>query len=163
MKEGVVMNNKLVNGLIKCGLLIAMIAVMVGQPAKAQSLVYGLRANIPFDFKVGDKTFSAGKYTVNRVQQDDVVLKISSLDGKANTFRGTVSVHVAKTRNRGVLVFHRYGDQYYLAQVWAAGASIGRELPVSRSERDLKNQQGDTVGQAAKQEMEVVAIAADMQ
>jgi hypothetical protein len=156
------MKKKIVNGLIKCGLLIAMIALMVGQPAKAQSLAYGLRANIPFDFKVGEKTFSAGKYTVNRVQQDDTVIQISSLEGKANTFRTTSPVTIAKTRNRSILVFHRYGDQYYLAQVWPGGASIGRELPVSRSERDLKNQQRDTVGQAGQQEMETVTIAADM-
>lgn len=154
------MMKKIVNGLIKGGLLIAMIAIMVGQPAKAQSLAYGLRANIPFDFKVGDKSFSAGRYSVNRVQQDDVVIKISSLAGKGNTFRGTVPVTIAKVRNRATLVFHRYGDQYYLAQVWPAGASTGRELPVSRGERDLKNQ-SDSIGQLQK--METVTIAAELQ
>lgn len=153
------MMKKIVNGLIKGGLLIAMIAIMVGQPAKAQSLAYGLRANIPFDFKVGDKSFSAGRYSVNRVQQDDVVIKISSLAGKGNTFRGTVPVTIAKVRNRATLVFHRYGDQYYLAQVWPAGASTGRELPVSRGERDLKNQ-SDSIGQLQK--METVTIAAEL-
>ncbi len=153
------MMKKIVNGLIKGGLLIAMIAIMVGQPAKAQSLVYGLRANIPFDFKVGDKSFSAGRYSVNRVQQDDVVIKISSLAGKGNAFRGTVPVTIAKVRNSAILVFHRYGDQYYLAQVWPAGASTGRELPVSRGERDLKNQ-SDSIGQLQK--METVTIAADV-
>ena len=154
------MKKKIVKGLIKYGLLVAMIAVMVNQPAKAQSLVYGLRANIPFDFKVGDKTMPAGKYTVNRVQQDDMVIKVSSWEGKANTFRSTVPVTVAKTRNRAALVFHRYGDQYYLSQVWPAGGSIGRELPVSRSERDLKNQSNDSIGAAARQEVETVTIIA---
>lgn len=154
------MMKKIVNGLIKGGLLIAMIAIMVGQPAKAQSLAYGLRANIPFDFKVGDKSFSAGRYSVNRVQQDDVVINISSLAGKGNAFRGTVAVTIAKVRTRATLVFHRYGDQYYLAQVWPAGASTGRELPVSRGERDLKNQ-SDSIGQLQK--METVTIAAELQ
>ena len=88
------MKKKIVKGLIKGGLLIAMIAMMVGQPAKAQSLAYGLRASIPFDFKVGDKTFSAGRYAVSRVQQDDVVIKVSSVEGKGNTFRGTVPVTI---------------------------------------------------------------------
>jgi hypothetical protein len=155
------MKKKIVNGLIKGGLLIAMVAVMAGQPAKAQSLVYGLRANIPFDFKVGDKTFPAGRYSVNRVQQDDAVIKVSSLEGKANTFRGTIPVTVEKTRSKGTLVFHRYGDQYFLAQVWPAGASIGRELATSRSERDLKNQR-DLVGQVTRRDMETVAVAADL-
>lgn len=156
------MKKKVVKGLIKGGLLIAMIAMMVGQPAKAQSLVYGVRANIPFDFKVGDKTFSAGQYAVSRVQQDDAVIKISSLETKANTFRGTIPVTIAKTKNKAILVFHRYGDQYFLAQVWPAGASIGRELPASRSERDLKNQR-NLIGQATQREVETVTIAADLQ
>ena len=156
------MKKKIVKGLIKGGLLIAIIALMVGQPAKAQSLAYGLRANIPFDFKVGDKIFSAGQYSVNRVQQDDSVIKVSSLEGKASTFRSTIPVTIANARNKAILVFHRYGDQYYLAQVWPAGASTGRSLPVSRSERDLKNQQPDSVGQAAQQETETVTIAADL-
>src|SRR5262245_52676227 len=154
------MKKKIVKGLIKGGLLIAMIAMMVGQPAKAQSLAYGLRASIPFDFKVGDKTFSAGRYAVSRVQQDDVVIKVSSVEGKGNTLRGTVPVTIAKVKNRATLVFHRYGDQYYLAQVWPAGASTGRELPVSRGERALKDQ-SDLVGQLQK--METVTITADLQ
>jgi len=156
------MKKKIVKGLIKGGLLIAMIALMVGQPAKAQSLAYGLRANIPFDFKVGDKTFSAGQYTVNRALQDDSVIKVSSLEGKANTFRATTEVSTRNARDKGTLVFHRYGDQYYLAQVWPAGASTGRSLPMSRSERDIKNQQSDSVGQATQREMETVTIAADL-
>ena len=154
------MKKKIVKGLIKGGLLIAMIAMMVGQPAKAQTLAYGLRASIPFDFKVGDKTFSAGRYAVSRVQQDDVVIKVSSVEGKGNALRGTVPVTIAKVRNSATLVFHRYGDQYYLAQVWPAGASTGRELPVSRGERDLKNQSG-LVGQVQK--METVTITAELQ
>jgi len=155
------MKEKFVKGLIKYGLLVAMIAVMVNQPAKAQSLGYGLRVTIPFDFKVGDKTFAAGRYTVNRLQQDDSVIKISSWQGKANALRTTIPVTINKTRNRGILVFNRYGDQYYLAQVWPAGASTGRALIVSRSERDLKNQKTDSVGQATGQEVQTVMITAD--
>jgi len=155
------MKTEFVKGLIKYGLLVAMIAVMVNQPAKAQSLGYGLRVNIPFDFKVGDKTFAAGRYTVNRAQQDDSVIKISSWKGKANTLRPTISVTIRKPRNRGTLVFNRYGDQYFLAQVWPAGASTGRALSASRSERDLQNQRHDSVGEASGQEAQTVTIAAD--
>jgi hypothetical protein len=155
------MNKNFVKGLIKYGLLVAMIAVTVNQTAKAQSLAYGLRVTIPFDFKVGDKSFTAGQYTVNRAQQDDSVIKISSWEGKVNALRPTVAVTIRKTRNRATLVFNRYGDQYYLAQVWPAGASTGRALPVSRSERDARNQRSDSVGQGAGQGVETVLIAAD--
>jgi hypothetical protein len=40
------------------------------------------------------------------------------------------------------LVFRRYGDQYFLAQIWMAGETSGHELPISRREAELaKNQQ----------------------
>ena len=34
------------------------------------------------------------------------------------------------------LVFHRYGDQYVLREVWT-GEGVGRELPESRFEREV--------------------------
>ena len=34
------------------------------------------------------------------------------------------------------LVFHRYGDEYVLREVWTA-TGIGRELPEPRREKDL--------------------------
>jgi len=156
------MKKKIVTGLIKFGLLVAMIAVIVNQPAKAQSLSYGLRVSIPFDFKVGDKTFPAGRYFVSRAQQDEAVIKITSWNGKANSFRPTIPVTIAKTSNQATVIFNRYGDQYYLSQVWPGGSSVGREVPVSRSERDLRNQIHNSVGEAVRQEPETVTIAADL-
>jgi hypothetical protein len=35
------------------------------------------------------------------------------------------------------LVFHRYGDTYFLTQVWAAGYSSGWEFPASKLEREM--------------------------
>jgi len=40
--------------------------------------------------------------------------------------------------DNGKLVFHRYGDQYFLYQVWPAGTSTGRQFLKSRSERDAQ-------------------------
>jgi hypothetical protein len=39
--------------------------------------------------------------------------------------------------DRTKLVFRKYGDQYFLAQVWTAGESDGRELPRPRLEQKL--------------------------
>jgi hypothetical protein len=35
------------------------------------------------------------------------------------------------------LVFHRYGDRYFLYQIWVAGEDRGRELPTTRVEKEL--------------------------
>jgi hypothetical protein len=158
------MKNKFAKKLINCGLLIAMVAMMVGQSAKAQSLVYGLRINIPFDFSVGNKKLPAGRYSVNRVLPNggDQLIEISNLEGKASTYRTTMPVTTVRPKDKSTLVFHRYGDQYFLFQVWPAGASTGLTWPQSRSERDLQ-QQTESVGLLQKDRgAEVVTIVADL-
>src|SRR5207244_6047829 len=35
------------------------------------------------------------------------------------------------------LVFHRYGNRYFLYQIWVRGENRGRELPQTRLEREL--------------------------
>jgi hypothetical protein len=160
------MKTRITKGLIKYGLLIAMVALMVDhQPAQAQSLGYGLRVHIPFDFTVGNKKLPAGLYSISRALSvsDDQVIKISNFDGKANTFRSTIPVTTGKAKNKSTLVFHRYGDQYYLFQIWPAGALTGRVLPTSRGERELQKE-SESMGDAAKKavETEVVNIVADL-
>jgi hypothetical protein len=36
---------------------------------------------------------------------------------------------------KGKLVFHRYGDKYYLREIWTAQNSNGFECPKSRAEK----------------------------
>jgi hypothetical protein len=66
------------------------------------------------------------------------------------------------TTSRAKLVFHRYGDQYFLYQVWAAGATSGRQFPKSRSEREVLQNLG-TVGKTdPKVTVDTVTIAGDL-
>ena len=160
------MKNKFAKQLINYGLLIVMVAMMVDQPAQAQALTYGLRANIPFAFSVGNTQLPAGKYSVSRVLPNggDGLIEINSLAGKASAFRTTIPVTTGKPRNKATLVFHRYGDQYFLFQVWAAGVSTGLTFPPSRSERELQEKQTESMGLATmqQQESEVVNVVADL-
>lgn len=160
------MKQELVKRFAKIGLLVVMTMIAVGTPAKAQSLEYRLTANIPFDFTVADKKFQAGKYSVVRVEQDlgDTVVRISSADGHANINRWTIPVITFTDHDKATLVFHRYGDEYFLAQIWPAGSNTGRLLPKSRGERDAERQARDNmVGMATKApHAEIVTIAADL-
>jgi len=99
-----------------------------------------VRANIPFDFTVANKKFPAGEYFISRPQPSsgDVVLLVSSADGNRNTFRLTSGVWTSAPKESDTLIFHQYGDQYFLSQVWPAGASLGRELLESRAEREAR-------------------------
>ena len=35
------------------------------------------------------------------------------------------------------LVFHRYGDTYFLSQIWESEETLGSQIPISRSEKSL--------------------------
>jgi hypothetical protein len=159
------MKNKFAKRVINYGLLIVMVAMMVDQSVKAQALTYGLRANIPFAFSVGNTQLPAGKYSVSRAlpNSGDGLIAINSLGGKASALRTTIPVTTGQPRDKATLVFHRYGDQYFLFQVWGAGESTGLTFVRSRSERELQEKQTDSVGLATKAELEVVTVIADLQ
>ncbi len=141
------MKKVIVKGLVKFGLfaVIAMIAASV--PTQAQSLQYKLTANIPFDFTVIDKKLPAGKYAISRAQQSngDLVIQIVSADGEKNVSRLTIPVITRDPVKQGMLVFHQYGNEYFLSEIWPAGGHTGRALPKSRTERGFEQKNDVTV------------------
>lgn len=159
------MKKQLVNVLAKFGFLSVIALVTAVGSAQGQSLAYKLRANIPFDFVVADRKLPAGEYSIGRVRQDsgDSFLLISSVDGRANAIRLSNPVESRVAKNEGTLVFHRYGDQYFLFQVWPSGSTVGRELFKSRSERNLVA--NSSAGKMAKSKpaVETVTIAGGLQ
>jgi hypothetical protein len=63
----------------------------------------------------------------------------------------------AKPPNRSLIVFHRYGDSYFLSEILTAGQKVGSELFPSRAERQLKRENNQTASN--KIEPETVALA----
>src|SRR5215510_5190576 len=139
------MKNVFTKGLLKFGLLAVIALISAGAPAKAQSLQYKLTANIPFDFTVMDKKLPAGKYSISRAQQfnGDLVIQIVSENGRENVYRLTIPVITRDPAKEGLLVFHQYGDEYFLFEIWPAGGQTGRALPRSRTERELERRGED--------------------
>lgn len=94
-------------------------------------------ATIPFDFVVADKTLPAGKYSIRSATQAGDVLKIGSRDGKSSAMRFSDSIREKRENPTARLVFHRYGQKYFLAEVWS-GDEYGRELRRCKTERVLQ-------------------------
>lgn len=87
-----------------------------------------IRATIPFDFTIGKQTLPAGEYTV-AVQGK--VLHVVRLDGTDSAYvQYYLSAHSKDVSPR--LIFHRYGNRSFLAQVWITEA--GHELFASAQE-----------------------------
>jgi hypothetical protein len=127
------------------GLLAVMMIIAASVSANAQTLQYRLTANIPFDFSAAGEKLPAGKYWIKRAQQSDgdLVVQISSADGHSNITRLTIPLSAKQPVKNGLLVFNRYGNEYFLSEIWPAGGVTGRELHKSRAERDLARKAKD--------------------
>ena len=102
-------------------------------------------ADIPFEFSVGDKTFPAGHYSVTRLNphSDKAALVIKSEDGRLSKIVLTTPIEAERAQETAKLVFSRYDNQYFLAEVWTPADSTGLGLKKSRSESSLARHAGD--------------------
>ena len=91
-----------------------------------------LTVQVPFGFHVGAAVLPPGDYTVDKATPS--VLRIRSEDSKASAMILTNSVQKLDAPGQGKLVFNRYGDEYFLCQVWAPGNNIGSELRKTKRE-----------------------------
>lgn len=99
-------------------------------------------ATIPFDFAVGGKTMAAGDYLLGSISGESEGLVVRSKDSGKSVVRLTNSIHPNAKENRARLVFHRYGQRYFLAEVWGAGDGNGRKLTECREERAIRREFG---------------------
>jgi hypothetical protein len=89
--------------------------------------------NIPFAFQTPMQTLPAGKYRVILESNNMVLLR------GAGSSAGLVMTHDAirsHAASHGTMVFNRYGDKYYLRQIWTAGETDGLECSKSRAEKE---------------------------
>jgi hypothetical protein len=112
------------------------------------------RANVPFNFSVGNKTLPAGAYDIRTISSDTKMLLLHARDGKANMIVGSNGTESLKSAEKTKLVFHRYGSQYFLAEIWVGGATLGRQLPKTSREKELAK---ELASDLAQRQVEVVA------
>lgn len=112
------------------GLLLAFSAV----PGQAQDRPK-IKTTIPFNFVVGSKELKAGEYVVQQFgSRENQSLQFRSEDGDVEQTTLTVPIETNKIGNHERLVFHHYGDQYFLSQVWFAGGD-GHEFIAGAREK----------------------------
>jgi hypothetical protein len=91
-----------------------------------------IKADVPFDFTVGSKKLPAGQYTVDTSNSNG-----SLVIRNKETRKAVASISQrfeVGADSKPQLVFHRYGNQYFLTKV--VGYASGNELPKSKAERE---------------------------
>ncbi len=110
--------------------------VVVAAPAVAQTAA-SVRSVIPFEFSVGKTLVPAGEYVI-RFDRQFEALSFTAVDNGAR-----ISMP-ARCMNSGPddvsearVVFNRYGDSYFLSQVWDGSRSGPYSVSPSKAEREL--------------------------
>ena len=106
-----------------------------------------IRANIPFEFAVGKTTAPAGTYVFSF--QAEGVVRMQLL-GTGSRFLVTNPDRCTGTQ-KPELVFHRYGNQYFLSGIWTTSTS--RVIPMSPKEREANK---TTLAAAQQMQTEIV-------
>jgi hypothetical protein len=104
-----------------------------------------IKANVPFDFTVENRTFAAGECSLNSLLPRTMLLR--NQGSRVVAAIGTHSVQSNERQKSTKLVFNVYNGHYFLAQIWNEGRNIGRELPKSPLETEVatKNSPGTQV------------------
>jgi len=116
--------------------LVVMLSLVTASATKAQSSRQV--ANIPFDFVVGSEELQAGEYRVETVSSTGMAMKISG--EHQGVYRLSSTITASRRAEKGKLVFHRYGNRYFLAEIWTPGESVGRELLKSKDEKAVERE-----------------------
>jgi hypothetical protein len=112
-----------------------------------------MKVTIPFAFGVEDHSLPAGEYLVLTVTPERSV-RIVSTDGKHSAIVNTLPNYASSPSENSRLVFHRYGNEYFLAQVWTAGQNVARNPLSSKRAMEIASSGG-------KPETRVVIALAD--
>jgi hypothetical protein len=116
--------------------------------ASAYAQTINLKADVPFNFVVTGGTLPSGEYTLRSIERIDRAVVISGAGEKPSIFLATpcLSLKAMQASQQAKLVFSRYGDQYFLSEIWMAGNTVGHQLPKSRREVEIaKNETAQQV------------------
>jgi hypothetical protein len=112
-----------------------LVVLLAAAAASGQDNPAVLKADIPFPFVVANHTFPAGRYVVSTLGEQTIRIANSHKQG---AFVLTSRVDGRASESMGNLVFYRYEDSYFLAQVWSAGNNHGKQVFKSLAEEELE-------------------------
>jgi hypothetical protein len=103
----------------------------------AQSVA--LRADVPFDFVVGNTIMHAGTYTIQPMRAGESPIQLQSLDGKDSMWLAVCTCAADRAQHESQFVFQVSDGQYFLWQIWTQGYDEGRQLAIKHPETQEAN------------------------
>ena len=112
---------------------LAALLLMAMVPAYAQKT--SATVNIPFNFTVDDVRMPAGEYQIT--SPSEKVVSIQRVGGSDVKVTLTASGSAARTTGPAKLVFHKYGNAYFVAAAWMPNSDHAQEFFTSASEVEV--------------------------
>ena len=122
------MKNYAIIALVACVAFVTLAAT----PSHAQAMI---KADVPFSFSAAYGVLPAGEYYIARSGLGQVMQLSNGRRGVELMTPNTTDLR--DKINTPKLVFHRYGDEYFLAEIWTSTDSCVRALAVHPRERQL--------------------------
>jgi hypothetical protein len=109
--------------------------LLVAGSAFAQTI--NVRSDVPFSFKVSGKSMPAGQYSIKTMTADGATLVLKGSEPHTVALISSNSAQKVDKSDSTKLVFHVYGSEYFLSEIWVEGSNAGHQIPVSSREREL--------------------------
>ena len=95
---------------------------------------------VPFKFTVGAVEMPAGEYTVQLANEKGAaVLTVGNPEAKRSVYVLTVA-NLGKKSENAAMVFHRYGDRYFLTELRIEDSRTVYTLPPTKLEKEFRAQ-----------------------
>ena len=91
--------------------------------------------DVPFDFLASSGRLPAGRYQLVQVHSNVVLFR--STDGRASRAVVVNSPMIAARPQTGRLIFRRYGQRYFLADLWLPGVNGGLHFSQAPAEKEM--------------------------
>ena len=132
---------------MKKNLLSLAMSLALLMSAAAQAQTTHMKVTVPFEFNAGNVQLPAGEYEVKTVGPwPGALLSIHNVNSDAGSFILSNSCRSQKATADAKLVFHRYGKEYFLAEVWNRNSFAGNQIQINPRQTELaKNQVKDQV------------------
>jgi hypothetical protein len=113
--------------------MLAAVVALSTSALQAQTLLAG---QVPFDFVVSQSRMPAGAYQVSAISEQLDLLRNAETHDASFLIK---AIRIQSASDHGpMLVFHRYGNQYFLSEIWDGRSDSGIKLQESKREKEVR-------------------------
>jgi hypothetical protein len=127
-------------------LSLVVMSLMLTAAAQAQS---GVKANVPFAFRVGSAQLPAGTYLIHTLGASAIVIR----NGQTSASALSLVRREHQNSSSAKLVFHHVADQYFLAEIWKGAGTNGMVIAPSKQEKSLERELRLATGESKSEDV----------